>query len=101
MSAAGYVAVEVSANMHDFSEDGVLFSFHVSALAALRPQQGPLAGGMLLTIVGFDMSHLACLPHGPLTHGDAGLSCAFETNVNDAGFTTQQVVPATQQSTSR
>jgi hypothetical protein len=97
MDMPGYVTLEVSVNLVDFSSDGILFSYQTTTLTALQPRQGPTAGGTLLTIVGFDMTHLACLPQGQLSHESAGLSCTFQTHVTGTGLGRQQEVPATQQ----
>ena len=87
----GYAALEVGVNLQDFSSDGKTFSFDYARLTSLEPRQGPVAGGTMLTISGFDMTHLACVSQRRLAVSN-DLHCEF----TGVGLYHTHTVPATQ-----
>lgn len=73
LPTAGYTHVEITVNLHDYTTDGLTFSFEHSRLTALHPSAGPVAGGTSLTVAGVHLA-IACLPHGRVNTTD-GLLC--------------------------
>jgi len=53
--SSGSVAVEVSNNGADFTKDSVQFRYHASAaVSSLAPGSGPVSGGTVITVHGFN-----------------------------------------------
>ena len=70
----GTVSLEVSNNLQQFSDSGILFTYTSSRLLELRPGSGPVAGGTIIVVT---MHELVLEP---------GLQCAFGTTSVEASF---------------
>ena len=61
-AVAGYVAVEVTMNGQDYSDDGVHFEYQQPvAVRALEPSRGPIEGGSFVNVTGSGFSARAAL----------------------------------------
>ena len=68
-----HVSLEVSANLQDFTSDGITFEYQVTRLLEALPRNGPISGGTLLTVVG--TGFLPQIHRGALLHSSLG--CTF------------------------
>ena len=73
----GYVGVEVTGNLVDFSHDGLLFSYESVQLLALSPSSGPAHGQTRVSLSGYGFLAMRGIP-------SRALMCDFEGIVQPA-----------------
>jgi hypothetical protein len=61
MTAAGYMAIEVSTNGRDYTSDGVQYEAVAVVLAGASPWSGPELGGTVVTVMGSGVASINAL----------------------------------------
>ena len=80
----GFVEVEVTHNLYDYSSTGILYEYVAAQLTSLSPVSGPNAGGTVVTITGSNLLHSSCLPAGQEGTSSSEAYCQFGAVVTHA-----------------